>query len=149
MGCETPVCFLRLHECRLAAHVVVVPPLALHGFAAPEFQPDAFCQSVSRKPVQKFELRLPVQMCPRRLAYLLAQVGPRDEQFFDDLREPVAGLLVQPAALERILPQLVQVRRHTPDRVGVFKERDQPERGHVDVRMVPEHVLHAWPAVSC
>ena len=106
---EPPGRFLRLHECRVAADAVVVSPSALHRFAAPELQPDAFCESLLRKPVQELVLRLPVQLRARRLAHRLAQVGPRDEQLFDNLGEPVAGFLVRAAALERVFPQLVQV----------------------------------------
>ena len=95
--------------------------------------------------MQEFEFRLPVHLRPGGLAYLLGEVRSCDEELADDLCKPVPCLLVQPAALERILPQLVQVSRQTQDGIGLLEKRDEPQHRYIDPRMVPECVFAPRP----
>ncbi len=93
------------------------------------------------KPVEELVFRFKVQLRPRCLADVLTEIGPRDENLGDHLGEPVASLLVDPPALQAILPELIDVGGQIPDCVEVFEQRDEPHRGKIDVGMVTQHVL--------
>ena len=119
----------------------IISALPLHRLAAAQFDAHGFRQTVFGQPGLQIVLGFAIQERAGRLAYLLAQIGTGDEDFGDDFGKAILRRLRRLAALRGILPHPIEIGADVFDRVEVFKQGDQPDRGQFDRRVFPARLL--------
>jgi len=113
----------------------------LHRFSTSQFQPDVFGQPVRCQPAQEVKLRLSVELSSGGLPDLLTEVGPGDEDLAGDLGEALVCLLIEPPALQRIIPERRQIVGHRAHSLSSLEERNKPDRGQLEPGVVTENGL--------